>query len=496
MPHRSSTTRHASRGAGRRAVVVGSGPNGLTAAAFLARAGWRVDVYERGDAAGGAATSAPALGAGTVVDLGAAAHPFGIASPAFRALGLDRFGLEWCHAAYPLAHPLDDRPAALLHRSLDETAGGLGADARAWRRVHRALTRDLDALLPDLLAPLVHLPHRPLDLARFAPVAAPPATLLADLAFRDEPARALLLGSAAHALAPLSAPFTGAFGTLFGALGMTSGWPVARGGTGGITRALVAHLEAHGGTLHLGREVDDLRELGPADAVVLNVTARQALRLADASGRELPTPVRRRLARWRYGAAAFKVDFALDGPVPWRDPRVAEASTVHVVGSPAELRRAEADVARRALPDRPFVMVCQQQAADPGRASGAADGQTVLWTYAHVPHAYVDAHPGEVRGRIEAQIERFAPGFRDRVVATHETPPAALEAWNPNLVGGDIAGGAMTGAQMLLRPGLSAAPAVLAPGLFLASSSAAPGAGVHGMPGLHAARAVLAAARD
>ncbi|NLT25970.1 MAG: NAD(P)/FAD-dependent oxidoreductase [Microbacteriaceae bacterium] len=473
---------------GRRAVVVGAGPNGLTAAAFLARAGWQVDVFERADAPGGAAASAPLLGDGTIVDLGAAGHPFGVASPAFAELALERHGIEWRHGDAAMAHPLEGRPAALLRRGLDATAAGLGRDARTWRALHGDLVARIDDHLENLLGPVLKLPPHPLALARFAPVAAPPAALLARTLRTDE-ARALLLGSAAHAIAPLGSPFTGAFGTLFGALGMTRGWPVARGGTGAIMNALVSVLAAHGGRLHLGREVRDLRELPAADATVLGLTPRQIVRLAAASGRELPAPVARRLERWRYGAAAYKVDYLLDGPVPWTDPAVAGATTVHVVGSPAELLRAEAEVAARRLPQRPFVMICQQQAAD---ASRAPAGRTVIWAYAHVPHGYRDAHPGEVRGLMEAQIERFAPGFRDRVLEARVMTPAQLEAWNPNLVGGDIAGGAMTRMQSLLRPGLTADPYRLGPGLYLASSSAPPGAGVHGMPGAHAARAVLA----
>ena len=471
-----------------RAVVVGGGPNGLTAAAVLARAGWEVDVYERAGVIGGAAASAPALGEGTIVDLGAAGHPFGAASPIFRELALHEHDLEWCHGGVAMAHPLEGRPAALLHRNLDATAAGLGRDARAWRAMHGDLVGRIDDHLENLLGPVLRLPAHPLALAAFAPVAAPPAALLAR-AFADDAAKALLLGSAAHAIAPLGAPFTGAFGTLFGALGMTCGWPVARGGTQAIADALARAVRAHGGRIHLDHDVTDLRELPAADATMLNLTPRQISRLAAASGRELPAPVARRLERWRYGAAAYKVDYLLDGPVPWSDAAVSGATTVHVIGSPRELVRAEAEVAARRLPRRPFVMVCQQQAADPSRAPA---GRTVVWAYAHVPHGYRDAHPGEVRGLIEAQIERFAPGFGDRVLEARATTPAQLEAWNPNLVGGDIAGGAMTRRQSLLRPGLTADPYRLGAGLYLASSSAPPGAGVHGMPGAHAARAALA----
>lgn len=476
-----------------RAVVVGAGPNGLTAAALLARAGWQVDVFERSARPGGAAASSDALGAGTIVDLGAAAHPFGVASPVFRSLDLAGHGLEWVHSPLPLAHPLAGRPAAVLQRDLDATAEELGADGQAWRRIHAPLTRHLDQHLRNLLAPLLRVPPHPLRLAGFAPVALPPAAAIASLAFRQEPARALFLGSAAHAVAPLGQPFTGAFGALFGALGMTGGWPVARGGSGAIMRALVAAVQAHGGRIHTGHEVNDLRELPPAEAVLLDLTPAQVLRLRGPQIEQLPGPTRRRLAGWRYGAAAHKVDFLLSEPIPWRDPRVAEATTVHVIGSSAELLRAEAEVARGRMPERPFVLLCQQQTADPSRAGGRLPGMTVVWAYAHVPHGYVEPRPGLVTERIEQQLERFAPGFRELVVERRITTPAQLEGWNPNLVGGDIAGGSMTGLQSLLRPGLTLHPHRLGrPGLYLCSSSTPPGAGVHGMPGAWAAQAAIA----
>lgn len=482
--------------AGRRAVVVGSGPNGLTAAALLARAGWQVEVFEGNDHPGGAAASTDALGEGTVVDLGAAGHPFGIASPAFRELRLEEHGLEWLHSAYPMAHPFEDAPAALLRRDLDATTADLGRDARAWRTVHGPLVADIDAHLENILGPTLRWPRHPLAMARFGLRAAPPASVLAQALFRDEPARALFLGSAAHAIAPLGHPLTSAFGALFGALGMTRGWPVARGGTGAVVSALLSVLEAHGGRVHTGRWITDLRELPPAEAILLNLTPRQVLRLSGPRLEAMPVRTRRSLGRWRHGAAAHKVDYLLDGPIPWSDPRAGEATTVHAVGTADELRRAEAEVSRGILPERPFVMVCQQQAADPSRAVGPARGRTVVWTYAHVPAGYQERFPGEVTELIERQIERFAPGFRDRVLRRRVTTPADLEAWNPNLVGGDVAGGAMTGLQTVLRPGPTLDPYRLARrGLYLASSSTPPGAGVHGMPGAWAARAALADAR-
>ncbi len=482
-----------------RVAVVGSGPNGLTAAALLARDGWQVDVYEKNSHPGGAAASSDLLGGGTVVDLGAAGHPFGVASPAFHDLDLTSHGLRWVNAEFPMAHPLPGRPAALLHQDLDNTAFDLGRDAVRWRAVHQGLVRHIDENLANLLAPILRWPAHPVRLAGFGPVAAAPASWITGGLFQEEPARALFAGSAAHAITPLQRPLTGAFGALFGALAMTRGWPVAEGGSQAIIDALIDVLTEHGGAVHTGHEVKDLRDVGAADAVVLNLTPAQVLRLRGPAIEALRSTTRSRLGRWRYGMGAHKVDYLLDGPVPWTDPRVGDAATVHVVGSSDELIQAESLASAGRMPDRPFVMVGQQQAADPTRVVDSGQGRTVVWTYAHVPHGYTEPRQGLVTSMIEAQIERFAPGFRDRIVDRVATTPADLERWNPNLIGGDIAGGAMTGLQSLLRPGLTASPHRLpqrsahrsGPCLYLASSSTPPGAGVHGMPGYWAARAVL-----
>src|SRR5690625_32002 len=495
-PHHTSSPRP------RRAIVVGSGPNGLTAAAFLARDGWEVDVYERNAHPGGAAASAPALGDGTVVDLGATGHPFGVASPAFRALDLTSHGLEWVHTGVPMAHPLPHGQAAMLYRDVEKTARGLGQDARPWRRLHGHLSRGIDEHLANVLGPMLRMPPHPLRLARFGPTALAPASWLTNTCFATEAARSLFLGSAAHAIVPLSQPFTGAFGALFGALGMTRGWPAVRGGTGQLINALLSVLTGYGGRVHLNQEITSLTQLPRADAVILNLTPAQILRITGHptdTGPLLSRPTRRRLASWRYGTAAYKVDFLLDGPIPWTNPEVAKAGTVHVAGSSQELVQASTQVAAGIMPRHPFVMVGQQQAADPSRTTGAAAEKTVVWTYAHVPHGYQESQPGEIQRLICNQIERFAPGFKSRIRKSVSTCPQALERWNPNLIGGDIAGGAMTGAQALLRPGCTLDPYRLStpsttagrPRVYLASSSAPPGAGVHGMPGLWAARAAI-----
>ena len=463
-------------------AVVGAGPNGLTAAALLARAGFQVDVFEQADQVGGACASAERF-PGATVDLGAAAHPFGVASPVFQALELERFGLTWKHPSIPLAHPLDDAPAALLHRNLEATASGLGRDERAWLRLHRHLVEHIDAHLANVLGPMLRVPHHPVALARFGLPAICPARTLGHAIFREEAARALLAGSAAHVSVPLSKPLTASFGLMLNALGMTSGWPVAEGGSGAITRALAAAVEAHGGRIHLGRRITSLRQL-PACTVVLNLTPRQVLELDV----ELPQRIRRRLARWCYGPGSYKIDYLLDAPVPWADPRVGGAGTVHVGGTLDEIHQAELSVAAGSMPKRPFVLVCQQQVADPTRATSGH----VLWAYTHVPRGYTEPEPGYVQHLVTAQIERFAPGFVARIRDAHRATTSDLERWNPTLVGGDIAGGSMAGLQALLRPGPGLAPYTLSKRrIYMASAATPPGAGVHGMPGAWAARAVI-----
>ena len=471
--------------------IVGSGPNGLTAAAMLARAGWHVRIFERNEAIGGAASSADVFGDGSIVDLGAAAHPFGVASPIFRHLGLEERGVEWLHSEYPMAHPFDDAPAAILHRDIRKTARSLGVDSTAWRLVHRGVVNSIDDYLEQIMRPLLRFPDHPVKMAQFGLLATPPSTWFVRTAFREEAARALFTGSAAHANTPLGHPFTSTYGVLFSALGMTRGWPVIKGGTGALVNALAQVITEHGGEIFTDYEVADLDELPPARATVLDITPSQALVMRGKQLRDLPETTVQRLQRWRYGPGVYKVDWLLDGPVPWADDRVAKATTVHVGGRAAEIRLAEAQVNSGRIPDRPFVMVVQPQIADPSRAP---EGKHVLWTYTHVPNGYrpADADHSYVADVIEAQINRFAPGFSTKILEKKVWDPAALEQWNPNLVGGDIAGGSMTGLQSLLRGGLTLEPYRMGvPGLYICSAATPPGAGVHGMPGAWAARAVL-----
>ena len=475
-----------------RAAVVGSGPNGLTAAALLARAGWEVEVFEAADRPGGACASAPVLGEGTVVDLGAAGHPLGAVSPAFAELDLAAHGLDWAHPDVPMAHPLPGQDAVLLHRDPAATAAELHDDGRAWLAWHRPVLEDPAGAAADVLGPLVRPWPHPLTMARLGLRSPWPAAAAARAAFRGDRARALFLGSAAHTILPPSRPLTAAMGTLFGGLGMTTGWPVAVGGSQSVVDALLSVLHRHGGRVRTGHRVSDLAELGPADAVLLDLIPGAIARLGGTGLARRPA---RRLRRWRHGPASAKLDLLLDGPIPWRDPRVAGAGTVHLGGDPARLAAAEAAVAAGRMPERPFVMLCQQQGTDPSRAAGPAAGATVVWAYAHVPHGWT----GAVRDVVEEAIEEHAPGVRDRILHAVETGPAGLEAWNPNLVGGDIAGGALDGMQLVARPRLlsphrlrAARRGSGAPGLYLASSAAAPGAGVHGMSGAWAVRTLLA----
>ncbi|MGO1833094.1 Phytoene dehydrogenase and related proteins [Actinomycetales bacterium JB111] len=469
--------------AGRTASVVGSGPNGLSAAVALARAGVRVTVYEAGPEPGGATRSAAVLGPGTTVDLGSAVHPFGVASPFLRTLDLSRHGLEWVQPDIPVGHPLDDGPAAVQYRSLARTAADLGPDGSAWWRLYAPLVGAWEETVAAFLGPMLRPPRHPVALARLSIRGALPAQAIARALFRTERARALFAGTSAHAVLPLDRPLTAAFGVLFGAAAHATGWPVARGGSDAIAAALVAELESYGGRVVTGAEITDLAQVRPADVVLLDLGPHA---VADVAGAELPAAVVRGLRGWRYGTGVHKVDYLLDGPVPWNDARLGRAGTVHLGGSLMQIAAAERDVHAGRHPGRPFVLVAQQSAIDVSRAP---TGQQVLYAYAHTPAGSTVA----VGDRVDAQIERFAPGFRDRVIGRVESSPADLERWNANLVGGDVIGGSMGGAQLLLRPRATLRPYSLgAPGLFMCSASTPPGGGVHGMNGYHAARAALA----
>ncbi len=461
------------------AIVVGAGPNGLACAATLAGRGVSVTVIEAQERIGGGARSAELTVPGLLHDECSGFHPMAVGSPAYA--GLERHGLQWLWPEVDLAHPLDGGDGAAMLRSIDATAAGLGAAGPAWGRLFGPSARGFDALAEDIYRPLLHLPRHPLRLARFGIGALMPATLLAR-ALPTPQARALFGGVAAHSFAPLSTPLSAAVGMALVCSGHRHGWPVARGGSAAIVAALAAAIEERGGRIETGRPVCSLDELPAADAVVLDLAPSAVPELA---GDRLPDRIARAYRHYRYGPAAFKLDLAVEGGVPWLQEEARRAGTVHVAGSLEELAEAERQINRGRMPERPFVLVGQQYLADPGRSRGDLHP---VWAYAHVPAGY----PGDASEPILAQIERFAPGLRERVVAEVATAPAALQARNANLVGGDIATGSNLGTRVLMRPRLAVDPyATGIPGVFICSAATPPGAGAHGLCGRNAARSVL-----
>ncbi len=465
------------------AIVVGSGPNGLAAAVALAREGWRVRVHEAADRIGGGARTLPLTLPGFLHDPCSAIHPLAAGSPFFRRLPLARHGLRFVEPPAACAHPFDDGTAALLLRSTRETGETLGADAGAWRALFDPLADEFEALADETLGAVVHLPRHPLLFARFAASALLPARSLALHRFRGERARALFAGIAAHSIRPLESSPTAAFGLVLGAAGHAVGWPFPAGGAQWIADALAEILREAGGEIRTGSRVADLGELPPARAVLLDLGPPQVLAVA---GDRLPAGYRRSLARFRYGPGAFKVDYALSAPIPWRARECARAGTVHLGGTMAEIAAAARAVARGELPERPLVLLAQHTLFDPSRAP---PGRHTAWAYCHVPHGFA----GDATSALEAQIERFAPGFREIVLARAVRRPADLERENPNLVGGDVNAGAATLLQTIFRPAARLVPwSTPLAGVFLCSASTPPGGGVHGMCGYLAARAALA----
>ncbi|WP_305092719.1 NAD(P)/FAD-dependent oxidoreductase [Prescottella sp. R16] len=463
------------------AVVVGSGPNGLAAAVTLALDGVSVTVYEGADAIGGGTRTSERILPGLLHDDCSAAHPMGAASPFFRSLDLAAHGLEWCRPEVDLAHPLDDAAPGVLTGSVADTAAVLGRDGAAWRRSFGPLADRLDDLTADVLRPIAHLPEHPITLARFGAGALAPATWTARR-WRTPQARALFAGVAAHAYQPLTRPTTSAVGLLMIAAGHRYGWPVARGGSRAIADALASLLRAHGGRIETGRWVRSLGELPRAEITMLDVSPTGALELA---GNRLPRRVARAYRRYRYGPAAFRLDLAVDGGIPWRDDACRRAGTVHLGGTIAEVAATERDLQRGRMPQRPFVLIGQQYLADPSRSAGSVHP---VWAYAHVPHGFT----GNATEPILRQIERFAPGVRDRIVGSSTRSAVEMPVYNPNYVGGDIASGANDPLQLLARPRLALDPyATGIPGVYLCSASTPPGGGVHGMGGHHAARSAL-----
>ncbi|MDP9069078.1 MAG: NAD(P)/FAD-dependent oxidoreductase [Actinomycetota bacterium] len=467
--------------AGYDAVVVGSGPNGLAAAIEVARAGRSVLVLESSDRPGGGCRSAELTLPGFVHDVCSAIHPLAVASPFLASVPLERLGARVVQPEIPLAQPLDGGRAALLRRSVDETAAGLGADAKAYRRLMGPLVRSADALVPELLGPF-RVPRHPLAMARFGLNGLRSATSLFGSRFEGDAPQALLGGAAAHAMLPLERPPTAAVGLLLGMLAHAVGWPVIEGGSQKLVDALVSYLRELGGDIETGDAVTSLAQLPTSKAVFFDVSPRQMLAIARD---DLPPRYARRMARYRHGPGIFKLDWALDGPVPWSNRDCGRAGTVHVGGTLGEMAVSERAPWEGRVPERPYVLVGQQSVCDPTRAPA---GKHTLWAYCHVPHGSTV----DMSERIEAQIDRFAPGFRDRILGRSSMSPAEMEAYNPNYVGGDITGGVQDLRQTFARPAARVNPYTTPNDrLYICSASTPPGGGVHGMCGYHAARAAL-----
>jgi len=466
-----------------RACVIGSGPNGLAAAIVLAQAGMHVDVYEAEAEPGGAARTLPLSLPGFMHDSGSAVHPFAAGSPFFTSLPLADFGLEWVHGEAPLAHPLDDGAAVVLERDLGETERALGEDGRTWRRLVQPAVDHWQEFAEDSLGPMLRIPRHPLRMARFGLTAFESAQSFAQNRFRNPRTRAVFAGLAGHSCLSFNRPLSATIGLMFGVTIHAVGWPIPRGGAGAITQALARYLMMLGGTVHISHRIDTAAFSGieAESALILFDTApRQLLAIA---GERLAPGYRRKLERFEHGPGAFKIDYALSEPVPWRAPECRRAITVHLGGTFEEIAAAEDAIAQGREAERPFVLAAQPTLFD---ATRAPEDRHVLWAYCHVPNGSAF----DMTERIEAQIERFAPGFRDCVLARRVSSPAALEAMDANLFGGDVSGGALTMRQMIFRPTLRGY-STGAPNLYLCSASTPPGGGVHGMCGYHAAQLAL-----
>jgi phytoene dehydrogenase-like protein len=461
------------------AIVVGSGPNGLTAAIEIARTGRKVIVFEAAGTIGGGCRSAQLTLPGFIHDICSAIHPFALASRMFRSVPLADYGVEWIHPPRLAAHPLDDGTAAFVQRSVEDTAQALGRDERAYRRLMVPLVAAWPKIEDAVLGPLAW-PRHPFTLAAFGLQALQQATAVARRTFVTEHARALFAGISAHGMLPLEQRPTAGIGLVLNLMAHVAGWPLPKGGAQSITNALAAYLRSLGGEIITGHAVSSLDELPPARAVLCDLSPGPLLRIA---GDRFPVRYRRALECYRYGMGVFKVDWALDGPIPWRNPECAQAGTVHLGGTLDEIAAAEREVWNGGHPDRPFILLTQPSMFDSSRAPA---GKHVVWTYCHVPRGSTV----EMLPAMERQLERFAPGFRDRVLARHVMTPADVERHNPNFVGGDIGAGVTDLRQLFCRPTWSTYATPIR-GLYMCSASTPPGVGVHGMCGYHAARRAL-----
>ena len=463
--------------------MIGSGPNGLAAAIAMAQAGMRVEVFEAEAEAGGATRSLPLTLPGFLHDFGSAVHPYAAGSPFFNSLPLADHGLEWIHGEAPLAHPLDDGTAVVLERDLVETERALGADGKTWRRLLEPFVTHWSEFAEDALGPVVRVPRHPLRMAEFGMTVMHSARSFASSRFTSERTRAVFAGLAGHSFLSLDRPLSATVGVMFGVTIHAVGWPIPRGGAQAIPRALIGYLNSLGGTVHTSRRIDAkaLAEIeAGCDALLFDTSPRQMMAIA---GERIGSGYRRAISKFQPGPGAFKIDFALSEPVPWKAAECRRAITVHLGGTFDEIAAGEEDVARGRVAERPFVLTAQPTLFD---ATRAPKGKHVLWAYCHVPNGSAV----DMTERIEWQIERFAPGFRDCVLARRVSTPAALEMMDANLIGGDIAGGALNLRQLILRPTLRGY-ATGAEKIFLCSASTPPGGGVHGMCGYHAARYAL-----
>jgi phytoene dehydrogenase-like protein len=461
------------------AIVVGAGPNGLAAAIELAKRGRRVCVYEANETIGGGARSAALTLPGFIHDTCSAVHPLAVGSPFFKSLSLADYGLEFIYPPAAVAHPFDDGSAILLHRSIEATASQLGVDARSYRSLLDPLVKNWEFLAPELLGP-VHLPSHPLALGRFGVRAIRSASRFLRSRFKEDRTRTFFAGAVAHSCLSLDQMGTTAFGLVLLTLGHAGGWPIPRGGTQQISNALAAYLQSLGGEIVTGMRVQSLNDLAPSACVLFDLTPRQLLKVL---GDQLPLSFGNKLRAYKYGPGVFKLDWALDGPVPWRAPECMQAATIHLGGSLAEIEESELAVWQGKCSERPYVLVAQPSLFDSSRAP---EGKHTLWAYCHVPNGSTI----DMTERIENQIERFAPGFRSRILARSALSPAQMESLNANLVGGDINGGAATITQLFTRPTFHAYSTPLKD-VYICSSSTPPGGGVHGMCGYHAAHVAL-----